>query len=92
MPVIYRLKQEDFCEFKASLDCIVLARGQPQLQCETLSQKTESKQILAFSFLISGVQLKLEKEEMHIKWGYRYLLALASINGLLGKADVHTAG
>lgn len=47
-----RPKQEDFCEFKASLDSIVLAPDQPQLQCETLSQKTENKpQLFLFSYL-----------------------------------------
>lgn len=43
-----RQKEEDLCEFKASLDCLVLAPGQPQLQCESLSQKTQTKQTLDF--------------------------------------------
>lgn len=67
--ITFRMRQqkEDLCEFKASLDCIVLTPSQPQLQCESLSQKTQTQQIPDF-FLISGIRLKLEEEEAHIKW------------------------
>lgn len=60
-------------------------------------EKLKPNKSQIFFFLISGIRLKLEEEEAHIKWagggwGAGCLLVLVFSNGLFSKTEIHIAG